>query len=526
MPAVPCIECCNRESAEGILGYPERRTKMAVARTILVILLTLLLANLAHAGEAFVFPETRAGEIAKDYFDAFNSGDLDRLRQHYETYRSEASLAERSAEERAQRTLGLYEQLGSLSPVLVTHETETSITITAQNEKTGMWVACGFQLEAEAPHKLALLMIQPTSPPNMMAVRDMEWTRLAELLEQVRADTEIPAIAAAVLEDGRVTEAAVVGVRQVGSTDSVRTNDRFHIGSITKSVTATMIGRLVEEGLLHWDATIADVLSDIDMRAEYRAVTLDHLLQHRGGIPGYLTLDDSTGTRLVSLPGTPTEQRRAFIAEVLNREPIAEAGQEFNYSNAGYTIAGLMAEHVSGMGWRELVNDHVLEPARMKNSGFGWPATDERPDQPRGHYYEESDLRAQAIGEYPLGDFLAPAGDTNMSIGDLALYAKIHLEGLAGIDGILEAETIRRLHTPLDNGSDDVRYAGGWMMIEKEGLGTVHTHSGSAGTFYATVELYPDENRAIVVAANAGAAAGACETVIRSINERIQAGEH
>jgi hypothetical protein len=60
------------------------------------------------------------------------------------------------------------------------------------------------------------------------------------------------------------------------------------------------------------------------------------------------------------------------------------------------------------------------------------------------------------------------------------------------------------------------------MIMEKEGLGSVHTHSGSAGTFYATVELYPNDNRAVVVLGNAGAAAGAAESIIKAINHRAK----
>jgi CubicO group peptidase (beta-lactamase class C family) len=498
---------------------------MAGTAATLVVILTLVLTGRAHAAETFVFPETRAGEIAEDYFGAFNSGSIERLRQHHESYRSEASLADRSPEERAKRTLGLYEHMGRLTPALVAHESESSITITAYAEKLDTWVACGFQLEAEEPHKLAFVMIQPTSPPEMAADSEKKWTSLEELLQQIRADTGIPAITAAVIEDGRIVETVADGIRRAGSGDSVRIDDRFHIGSITKSVTATMIGRLIEKGLLDWGTTVAEALGNIDMRTEYLEVTLEQLLQHRGGIPGYLTFDDSTGARLTSLPGTPTDQRRAFVAEVLQSEPVAQAGEEVNYSNAGYVIAGLMAEHACGIGWEELVREHVLEPAGMTSTGFGWPAAEDRPDQPRGHYYEETAFRPQEIEEYTLGDFLAPAGDIHASIGDLALYAKMHLDGLAGNDGVVKAETIRRLHTPPEAPNDGLIYAGGWMIVEKEGLGTVHTHSGSAGTFYATIQLYPDENRAIVVAANAGAATGAVERIIRSINERSGASD-
>ncbi|UCF04136.1 MAG: beta-lactamase family protein [bacterium] len=490
----------------------------------LTLAFSLLFAALVLAEDQFIFPETRPGEIAKGYIETFNSRDIETLKKFNVDYWAEASLAKRSADERAAQALKLYEQMGRLVPALITNEGECSIAITVRAEKINMWLSCVFQLEEGEPHKLVSVTIQPGSPPEMATSDDKEWTTLSELLGQVITDTGIPAIAAAVVEDGSIVEAVALGKRQVGTDDEVQIDDRFHIGSITKSITATMIGRLVEESRLDWDITIAEVFSGMDVRAEYRNVTLMQLLRHRSGLPGYLTFTDSTAARLLSLPGSPTEQRAAFVAEVLQSEPVAKAGEEMNYSNAGYVVAGLMAERASGKTWTELIDHYVLTPAGMKNTGFGWPATETRSDQPRGHYYEESGFRAQGIDEYPFGDFIAPAGNINASIGDLALYAKMHLHGLAGHDGIVKAATIKQLHSPPESKTEGTGYAGGWMIVEKEGLGTVHKHSGSAGTFFATVELYTDEKRAIVVAMNAGAGAGAAERIIHAINERRKAG--
>jgi CubicO group peptidase (beta-lactamase class C family) len=489
-----------------------------------LITLLLLCAGAAHADETFMFPSTRAGELAKKYIGAYNSRDVATLTEFYASYYSEASLAKRPPEDRATRTLGLHDQMGPLEPALVTDQSESSLTITVQAKKINSWLSCKFSLEEQEPRKIVSVMMMPGSPPEMTGADKKEWTNLAELLEQVCAEASVPAIAAAVIQDGRIVEVVAVGVRQMGTNNDVQIDDGFHIGSITKSVTATMIGRLVEEGKLDWSVTIVQVLGEMDIREEYRNVTLEQLLQHRSGLPGYLIFDDSEGTRLNSLPGTPTEQREAFVAEVLQSDPIAPAGEEMNYSNAGYTVAGLMAERVSGTGWKELVTQYVLIPTGMKNTGFGWPATEATPGQPRGHYQEGSGLRAQGIGEYPLGAFLAPAGDIHASIGDLALYAKMHLDGLEGRDGTMKATTIQRLHTPLSSQEAEVRYADGWMIMEKEGLGTVHTHSGSAGTFFATVELYPSQNRAIVIAINAGVGAGVAESIIKSINGRMKSG--
>jgi CubicO group peptidase (beta-lactamase class C family) len=497
-----------------------------VFKTITAVFLgfVLLCVSGVAADDTFTFPNTRAGEMAKAYIAALNTGDKGTLQAFYTSHYAEASLAKRPPEERATRAVGLHGQMGGLIPALVTGESDYSVTVTARSEKMNMWFSCTFQLEEQEPYKLATVMIAPGSPPELTGDADKAWTDLADLLQQEHVDSEIPAIAAAVVEDGRVTEAVAVGVRQVGMSDKVQDDDYFHIGSITKSVTATMIGILVQDGVLEWDVTIADALGDLNPREEYHDVTLEQLLHHRGGVPGYATFDESEGTRLNSLPGTPTEQRTAFVTEVLQSEPVARAGEGPNYSNGGYVVAALMSERATATAWEQLVVRYVLDPVRMKHSGFGWPATESRPDQPRGHYYHESGFRAQAIDEYPLGNFLSPAGNIHASIGDLALYAKMHLDGLAGQDGAATAETIKRLHSPPKSQEGEMSYASGWMIVEREGLGTVHTHAGSAGTFFAIVELYPGENRAVVVAMNTGAGAGVAESIIRSINERKKAG--
>jgi CubicO group peptidase (beta-lactamase class C family) len=341
----------------------------------------------------------------------------------------------------------IHDQVGALTPALVTDESERSLAVAARSERLGIWLAVRFDLDEEEPDKLSSMAMQPTSPPDISMSEELTWSDLSDLLEHVRGSAGIPAVAVAVIENGRVDQ-AVSGVRQVDTENAVANDDGFHIGSITKSMTATMIGRLIELGQLDWDDTIGEVLKDMEVREEYKEVTVEQLLQHRAGLDGYLTFDDAETDRLIKLSDIPTEQRAAFVAEVLQSDPIAPAGKEMHYSNAGYAVAGLMAERASGKSWEELVSMYVFEPVGMEHSGFGWPATETSPDQPRGHFRENDSFRAQDLDEYPIGYFLAPAGNVYCSIDDMARYAQMHLAGLNGNNGVLQAETIRRLHSP------------------------------------------------------------------------------
>ena len=320
---------------------------------------------------------------------------------------------------------------------------------------------------------------------------------------------------------GKIVERAAVGVRAHGSEDEALPGDLFHFGSVTKSITATMIGRLIEAGTLDWTTTVAEALPELEMGAAYRGVTLEQLLWHRGGVPQAMTFDDADMSRLVGLPGTPTEQRATFQREVLAQEPIAAPGAEMHYSNAGYALAGLMAERAAKKPWSELVRAHVLAPLRLESMGFGWPATAERPAQPRGHYRDGDSLRVQGLDEYDLGAFLAPAGDVHGSIDDLLRYAAAHLAGLRGKDGVLRAATVQRLHTPPPGGD----YAAGWVVAEEPGGGRVHWHNGSAGTFYALVQLFPDRDEAVAVLVNEATAESAALAISTALRERAREDE-
>ena len=184
----------------------------------------------------------------------------------------------------------------------------------------------------------------------------------------------MPSLAVATVEGGQVTATAVVGRRRIDDTEkTVEPSDRFHIGSVTKSVTATMIGSLVEKGVLSWDLKLGDALEDFDMWPEYADCTLLQLLQHRAGIRPDLLLDGNQIQRFLGYPGSPTEQRAAYLREVLGAEP-GSAGA-YDYSNAGYTLAGFIAEQATGKSWAELIREHVFEPLDLEHSDVGWPAT-------------------------------------------------------------------------------------------------------------------------------------------------------
>src|SRR5262245_3344956 len=98
------------------------------------------------------------------------------------------------------------------------------------------------------------------------------------VLEAIRKKHELPALAVVVVKDGKICDRAAAGVRRRGNPTRVTTNDVFHIGSCTKSMTATLAAMLIEEGKLRWDTTLAEVFPGLKMNPQYERVTLEQLL--------------------------------------------------------------------------------------------------------------------------------------------------------------------------------------------------------------------------------------------------------
>lgn len=318
-------------------------------------------------------------------------------------------------------------------------------------------------------------------------------TNTTEIVEGIRAQHKLPALAVVVVKDGKICDRAAVGVRKQGHPTLVTTKDQFHIGSCTKSMTASVAATLIEEGKLRWDTTIADVFPELKgkMDKQYETVTVEQLLTQRGGVPGkppWLAWLKATAAE-----GSPTHQRYEFIQAVLRKPPAAAPGTKFIYSNQGYAIAGAMLEKLTGTPWETVMTNRLFKPLHMDSAGFGPPGTIGKVDQPWGHSRflgmitpSQSDNPA-AIG---------PAGIVHCTLDDLARYAIFHLHGERE-GGLLKKETMRKLHT---SAGDD--YACGWVCAQNAKLGRVMWHNGSNTMWYVLLWLAPEKDFAVIVGTN------------------------
>jgi CubicO group peptidase (beta-lactamase class C family) len=329
---------------------------------------------------------------------------------------------------------------------------------------------------------------------------------LDQLLEPLRAGSRMPALAGAVIRGAGVVAAGAVGNRQAGALNPVRVSDRFHLGSCTKSMTATLLGLLIEQGKLSWSSTVGDTFGDLrsKIHGDYQRVTLLQLLTHQSGLPEDRTPDRELWTQFRNLTGSMPEQRRRLIELALSRAPAAPPGTRHQYSNVGYTIAGAMAEQVTGQPWETAMQQQVFAPLRMANAGFGSPGTPGASDQPWGHTGDG----CQPVPPGPAADnplVLGPAGSVHATLEDWGQFVSLHLRGARGEAGLLlKPETFQQLHRPsLSN------YAMGWNVGQRDWAGgTALSHSGSNTFWYAVMWVAPAKSAALLAATNCGSEAG------------------
>lgn len=322
---------------------------------------------------------------------------------------------------------------------------------------------------------------------------------LPETLAQAMEGRTVPAMGVLVIRDGKVVGQAVRGVRRIGDPAPVAPGDRWNIGSDAKAITATMIARLVERGVLHWDTPLAKMLPELatTMRPEYRDVTLLDLMSHRAGLPentGDMTFFSTFYTDHRPMP----QQRLAYVMRALTEAPVGPARGDASYSNTGLILAGVIAERATGKPFEQLMQDEVFKPLGMTSANY-----DQEPGS--GELFGHVDGRV-ATAEDANPQIITPAGGLRLSLADWGKFAVDQLNGETGHGKLLKAASYKVLHTVQGETINGLGW--GVLPVIAGRRGPALTHGGSDGNWYAFICLFPGSRNGVLVVANAAESMG------------------
>ena len=202
-------------------------------------------------------------------------------------------------------------------------------------------------------------------------------------------------------------EQFAAGAKSHSSDQPAVADSPYHAASVGKTMCATVLGMLVDEGRIGYDDTVtawldADVLAGLFVidGTDYRdQVTLRHLLSHTSGIADYFEGPVMRGPSMLEVISSDPD--RLFTPEELiaftrdNQEPVGKPGQQFYYSDTGYILLGLILEAIEGKPYADILEARIFEPLGMKDSYLMFYNDNGEPADILGIYIDGIDYSAR-----------------------------------------------------------------------------------------------------------------------------------
>ncbi|TDD50136.1 serine hydrolase domain-containing protein [Saccharopolyspora elongata] len=330
-----------------------------------------------------------------------------------------------------------------------------------------------------------------------MPVPQFDVDRWQARLDELRAAHHVPAAALAVLAGGTVHELAS-GVLHRGTGVSATPDSVFLAGSLAKTYTATLVMQLVDSGELDLDAPVVGVLPEFatpDPEAT-ATITVRQLLSHTGGVTNDFFHDSGRGDDCLA----------KYVEAARDVALDCPPGTAFSYGSLGYVVLGRIVEVLTGQTWDQALRDRLFTPLGLERS-MTLPEEALRFRAAMGHLGREPepaavwDMMPRSAGPY---------GRVIVSAGDVARFAKMHLDGGIAADGtrVLSADAVSAMQRrEVDSPDKWSMSADGW------GLGwTLHDwngvfgfgHDGNAGAQQSYLRVIPRAGVAVVLLTNGG----------------------
>jgi CubicO group peptidase (beta-lactamase class C family) len=309
--------------------------------------------------------------------------------------------------------------------------------------------------------------------------------------------------------DSSVVSAQGFADRETGAEFNSRTI--FDTGSVTKQFTAAAILRLEADGSL----TVGDSLHRFfpEVPGDKRAITVHQLLTHSSGFP------QSSGPDYARLG------RDSLLAQLFGQPLAFEPGTRHRYSNPGFSVLAAIVEVVSGQDYEIYLQERLLRPAGLTATGYAIPAEHRHrlaAGYENGRRWGIGADSADATG----GDFwhLLGNGGIYSTAEDLARWADALAAGT-----VLPMESVERMMAPqilaipsYRSSGTPLYYGYGWYVWPLP-AGTVTFHSGGNGITTASIRMFSQPRRVLILASNASRFSADHPTVAL---DRLMLGEH
>lgn len=308
--------------------------------------------------------------------------------------------------------------------------------------------------------------------------------------DSVRVKYKIPELSYAVVSSDSILELKSLGVQRVNTNLKANINDRFRIGSNTKTITSYISALLVKQGKIEWDTKFFDLYPEFKAKSNsaYYDFTLRDFLTFRANLIGW-SYGNETPTQN-EIKGNNQQQRYEFVKWILQQSPQTEK-QIYYFANPSYVAVGLMLEKATGKKYEILVKE--LGQELGIKFAFGQPNLISK-KQPWGH--DENLIPEKPSLNYKL-NWLSSAGNINVSLPDYCKFIQLQLRGLLGKSEKLTAKDFEYLHY----GLPEFSFGWFWNVDDKSKL-KYSFHEGNPGSFLTKAFICKDTDKAFIIFAN------------------------
>ncbi len=309
-------------------------------------------------------------------------------------------------------------------------------------------------------------------------------------LDAIAQSNGVAGLAATIVKDDRVLLERGIGCADCASGDPVKLETVFRLASLSKGFAAAMTGLLVEDGRLHWDSKVAQMLptftlSDVDGS---QRLTVADILSHRVGLP-HNTYD------------TLLEQDEPYelLVDSLKDVPMAcPVGACYGYQNIAFSMVGDVVFATTGDFYYHQVEKRLFHPLGMATATYGLDALEGARSWARPHHHVGTGWAPFVPNETYYR--VAPAAGVNASIRDVEQWL---IAQMGGRPDVLSPALLDTLHTPLIGTEREMRatpwkrgrlkdaqYALGWRIYDYAGQ-TLIFHAGAVQGYRAMIAFLP-----------------------------------
>ncbi|WP_029269377.1 serine hydrolase [Flavobacterium sp. KJJ] len=280
----------------------------------------------------------------------------------------------------------------------------------------------------------------------------------------------------AISENGKTIYSRSIGFDDIATSKKSSVNTKYRIGSISKTFTASLIFKAVEENKINLNQTIDKYFPTIK---NAKTITISNLLNHRSGICDFTNDPDYLKWN------TQPQSRAKMTEKIAAGEIVFEPDTKSQYSNSNYVLLSFILEDVYKKSYAEILNQKIIKPLKLKNTYLGGKISIENNESYSYTLAGKWEKESETDMSIPLGAGAIVSNPTDLNFFIESLFAG----KVVSMEHLNEMKTIKG---KFGMGILEFPY------FERKSYG----HNGAIDGFRAILGYFPEEKVALSITSN------------------------